>query len=116
MSPDNLSGGQVEYILEDLLTTNDFRPYEVMWRYTRNARRIIEGNAPFWEMEPAHALLSGADSRYGGGQVLRKRGDSYLVYLPAGNVDATLDLGETDGALLLRWYDPRDGRMKGDPE
>ena len=112
--PIYLSGGQVEYILEDLLATDDFRPYEAMWQYTHNARRIMEGNVPFWEMEPANTLLTGANSRNGCGQVLRKRGDSYLVYLPAGNVDATLDLSETDGVFLLRWYDPRDGRLKGD--
>jgi hypothetical protein len=88
-------GGQVEFILEDLLKTEDFRRYEGMWRYTFYARKFLEENLPFWAMEPADGLLAGAAPNLGGGQVFRKRGQVYAVYLPKAMPSGKLDLRET---------------------
>jgi hypothetical protein len=53
--PAYLSGGQVEFILSDLLDTQDFRKYEDLWRYTWYARRFLEENLPSgrWSRRPA---------------------------------------------------------------
>ncbi|MEI2724599.1 MAG: hypothetical protein V9H26_13985 [Verrucomicrobiota bacterium] len=42
--PIYLSGGQLEYILEDLIKTDDFRKYEPVWNYTWYARKFLEEN------------------------------------------------------------------------
>ena len=40
--PAYLSGGQVEFILGDLLETENFRKYEDLWCYTWYARKFLE--------------------------------------------------------------------------
>jgi hypothetical protein len=112
--PIYLSGGQVEYILEDLLANDDFRPYEAMWRFTRNARRFLEGHLPFWQMEPADELLSTPAGDGDRGQVFRKRNEVYAVYLPKGSAAGELDLREAEGTFIQRWFDPRAGLFKGE--
>jgi hypothetical protein len=111
--PVYLSGGQLEFILEDRLQTEDFRPYEGMWRYTFYARRFLEENLPFSEMEPADELLVDVAPELGNGQVFRKRGEIYAVYLPEATGSGGLDLRETAGIFTKRWYDPRVGAFKG---
>ena len=56
--PIYLSGGQLEFILDELLKTEDFRKYQKHWRYMWHARRFIERHLPFWEMIPRDELLS----------------------------------------------------------
>ena len=91
------------------MRTEDFRTREEMWLYTRNARRFFEENLPYWEMEPDDALLRGSS-----GEVFRKAGEIYAVYLPPGSSGAELDLGPSTGSLDLRWFDPREGAFVGD--
>jgi hypothetical protein len=109
-----LSGGQVEYILDDLLETDDFRPYEPMWQYTWFARKFMEENLPFWEMEPADELLSDASDLYEGGQVFALPGRVYAVYLPSAQPVGRLDLSQAAGEYELRWYNPRSGEFQGE--
>lgn len=111
-----LSGGQLEYILADLIKTDDFRKYETVWKYTWNARKFLEQNLPFWEMEPRDELLTGAATYQGKnnlvtGQVFTKPGEIYAVYLPAGGATGILDLSATHGEFLQRWYNPRTGEF-----
>lgn len=119
--PAYLSGGQVEFILSDLLETEDFRKYEELWKYIWYARRFMEGSLPFWEMEPADELLS-AESVYSGktcthdGKVFAKEGECYAIYLPISRQTGVLDLSDTSGQFVKRWYNPRTGRFEGTTE
>lgn len=109
--PIYLSGGQLEFILDGLLETEDFRRYEGHWRYMRIARRFMEEHLPFWEMRPMDGLL---EAERGRGEAFAKPGEIYALYLPEGG-SAILDLGGAAGAkFTLRWFDPRAGAFVGD--
>ena len=116
--PAYLSGGQVEFILGDLLDTEDFRKHEDLWRYIWHARSFLEENLPFWEMVPADMLLDG-ESVFKGktsthdGQVFAKPGHCYALYFPAARETGTLDLSATAGKFVQRWYNPRTGKFVG---
>jgi len=115
--PIYLSGGQLEYITQDLIATEDFRKYESNWRYTWYARKFLEENLPFWEMEPMDNLLTRAATYKGNstvsGQVFAKPGEVYAVYVPVGEKTGTLDLSGAPGKLVQRWYNPRTGEFEG---
>jgi len=114
--PIYLSGGQLEYILDTLLKTEDFRTCEPHWRYMWFARSFVEDNLPFWEMQPMDGLLAG-ESHYAGrnndvaGQVLGKEGEVYAVYLPRAEKTGALDLSKAPGRFVQRWYNPRTGEF-----
>ena len=116
--PIYFSGGQIEFILDELLDTDDFRKYERLWRYMAHARLFVEEHMPFWEMEPADSLLTGASEYHGennlvAGQVFAKQGECYAVYLPAAERSGTLDLTGAHGTFVQRWYNPRTGAFEG---
>lgn len=116
--PIYLSGGQLEYILAELIKTDDFRKYEPVWKYTWHARKFLEQNLPFWDMEPMDHLLTGAATYQGKNnlvtsQVFAKPGEIYAVYLPDGTRTGTLDLSAAPGKFSGRWYDPRAGEFVG---
>jgi len=119
--PAYLLGGQVEFIVSELLETEDFRRYDSLWRYIRYARQFMERYLPFWEMEPADELLSG-ESVYSGktcthdGQVFAKKGRCYAIYLPIAETTGVLDLSNTRGRFVKRWYNPRTGKFAGGRE
>ena len=116
--PAYLSGGQLEFIVGDLLETENFAKYEDLWRYVWYARKFLEENVPFWEMEPADELLEG-ESVYKGktsthdGQVFAKAGQCYTLYFPSAQDTGTLDLTAARGQFTKRWYNPRTGRFTG---
>ena len=116
--PAYLSGGQVEFIVGDLLETENFAKYEDLWRYIWYARKFLEENVPFREMEPADDLLAG-ESVYRGktsthdGQVFAKAGQYYVLYYPSARPTGTLDLTDARGEFEKRWYNPRTGRFVG---
>ncbi len=125
--PIYFSGGMIEFILGDLLGTDSFKTPELdkLWQYLWFARNFLDQNVPFWEMEPADALLQGGgtigvgigngNSVPLGPQVLAKRGDVYAVYLPTGSSTGKLDLSDLPGSATLRWYNPRTGEFVGRP-
>ena len=119
--PAYLSGGQVEFILADMLDTQDFRKYEDLWKYIWYARSFMERNLPFWEMEPADDLLSG-EAIYSGktcshdGQVFAKEDECYAIYLPIAKQTGVLDLSRAQGSFIKRWYNPRTGEFEGERE
>jgi len=118
--PIYFSGGNVEFILSDLLRTDDFRKWEELWTYTAIARRFME-SLPFWEMEPADHLLTGSaifagENNQLPGQVFAKVGETYAVYLPVSEQTGTLDLTGVEGAFTKRWFNPRKGEYVGEPE
>ncbi|MCP4256680.1 MAG: serine hydrolase [Planctomycetes bacterium] len=119
--PAYLSGGQVEFIVAELLKTEDFRKYDSLWKYIWYARRFMERNLPFWEMEPADKLLIG-ESVYSGktcshdGQVFVRKGQCYAIYLPIAQQTGMLNLSDTTGRFIKRWYNPRTGKFVGASE
>lgn len=91
----------------------DFRPFENIWKWTWNARKFMQDNLPFWQMQSADGLLTNESSVYGGGQVFAKTGQVYAIYLPNASNGGTLNLGGTSGSFQLRWYNPRTGLFEG---
>ena len=115
--PIYLSGGQLEYILEELIKTDDFRKYEPNWKYTWYARKFLEQNLPFWDMEPMDHLLTGAATYQGKnnlvtGQVFAKPGEVYAIYVPAAEHAGTLDLTAASGKIRSALVQPADGRIR----
>jgi len=111
--PVYMSGGQLEYILSEMLASDDLAPYENMWEYTWYARKFME-DLPFWEMEPMDSLLTDEASGYQeDGQVYARPGDVYAIYLPKASPSGTLDLSGETGTFEKRWYNPRTGQFEG---
>lgn len=112
--PTYFSGGMIEFILEDLLQTDSFNTAEreKLWRYLWYARRFMEENLPYWEMEPADSLSTGGAtipvgigrgrSVQLGPQVFAKRGEVYAIYLPTCETTGSLDLTELRGTEIGR--------------
>ena len=124
--PTYLSGGNIEFILGDLLETDSFKTPERdrLWDYVWFARQFLE-QLPFWEMQPADQLLTGADTinvtqsrgkkTYPmGAQVFARHGVVYAIYLPKATECGQLDLTDAQGTLTLRWYNPRTGCFEGE--
>jgi CubicO group peptidase (beta-lactamase class C family) len=117
--PVYFSGGQIEFILDNLLKVEDFRPYQRLWQSMAYARNFMRTNLPFWEMEPQDGLLSGASVYVGKNnqvtaQVFAKEGEIYAVYLPVAENTGVLDLGGTSGDFRWRWFNPRTGLFTGE--
>ncbi len=124
--PTYFSGGMIEFILEGLLDVQSFTgaARDELWDTVWHARKFMEENLPFHEMEPADDLVAGeAELKVGmgkgetsmmGAQVLAKRGEIYAVYLPVASKTGAIDLSEAPGAMQLRWYNPRTGEFEGE--
>ena len=123
--PTYLSGGNIEFILGNLLVTDSFKTpeREKLWVYVLHARRFLEA-LPFWEMGPADQLVTGAASiavtqnrgrtTYSlGAQVFYKPREVFAVYLPKAVDGATLDLSGAKGRFWQRWYNPRTDEFEG---
>ena len=113
--PTYFSGGAgLEYFFgsEDQ-SLQDFRKYEPLWKWTWYARKFMEEQLPFWEMEPADHLLSMESATVNEGQVFAKHGSVYAVYLPDASKGAALNLGGVSGTFELKWYNPRTGNFEG---
>jgi hypothetical protein len=124
--PVYLSGGMIEFILEGLLKVDDFKSSEkdALWDYVWYARKFMEENLPFSEMEPMDNLvqneatirvgLGGGESFQLGAQVFAKENEVYAIYLPQASSTGTIDLSNADGEFKLRWYNPRTGIFDGE--
>src|SRR5262249_17251032 len=94
-----------------------------LWTYLWHARRFLEEQLPFWEMEPADELSAGGGTiSIGvgrgrkaplGPQVFAQRGEVYAVYLPTASPSGTLDLSDLKTAAQERRFNPRTGRFEG---
>ncbi|MBL8851419.1 MAG: DUF5060 domain-containing protein [Planctomycetaceae bacterium] len=137
--PTLMSGGTIEFILETLLKVDRFDTpqREKLWEYCWHARKFMEENLPYWEMEPADELVEGAatiDVGIGGGkpspmgaQVFATMGGRgwtersegspgsvYAVYFPTAAQTGTIRLDTTGAPYTQRWYNPRTGEFAGD--
>ncbi|MEZ4700234.1 MAG: PA14 domain-containing protein [Rhodothermales bacterium] len=108
----NLMGGGagVEWFFgDDALThydyiTEDFRPYELIWRQTRHAVDFFHTYLPFIDMKPQTGLTDDENHL-----VFAKPGEVYAVYLRRANAQVALDLQGHPGTYTVRWFDPRLG-------
>jgi len=89
----------------------NFRQYAELYRWASYARRFVEEQLPFWEMQPSDALLTGETNEQG--QVFAKPGHTYTIYYPNASATGTLNLSNTPGTFDLRWYNPRTGAFEG---
>ena len=124
--PTYFSGGQIEFILEDLLWVESFKKprLKALWKDVGVAREFMEAHLPFWEMEPADELVEGeATLKVGlggkksfelGAQIFRKKGVVYAIYFPMGTETGKIDLSEAKGVFQARWFNPRSGEFEGD--
>ena len=106
-------GAGVEYYFgyqlpQNDLVCQDFRSRDRSWDYCRVAIDFFqEANIPFSQMENANSLIgntSNDNSKY----CFAKADELYLIYLPNGG-STGLDLSETTGRFLVRWFNPRSG-------
>ncbi len=123
--PTYLSGGMLEFILEDLLITDNFKTPErgKLWDYLWYSRRFLETELPFWDMQPVDDLVREAGTiplRIGKGQtqplgpqVFAKLGEVYAIYLPTASPAGKLNLTDFPHAFVQRWYNPRIGEFAG---
>jgi len=124
--PTYLSGGQIEFILEGFLEVDSFKTpeREALWNYTWYARKFMEEQLPFAEMEPMDQRVSGeseldvgtGEGRTSkmGAQVFGKPGEVYAIYYPSAERTGIIDLSDSSGPFTLRWYNPRSGRFDGE--
>ena len=112
--PTLLSGGNIEFILQNYLRNDSFKTVEDMWNYTWYARRFMQEHLPFWEMEPDDMALNGATRELGGPQVFAKHGEIYAIYLPVAEPSGSLTMWRIPGTFEQRWYNPRTGEFQGD--
>lgn len=122
--PTLLSGGQIEFILEDLLGTDSFKTPErqALWKSTAIARTFMEDHLPFWEMASADELVEGeATINVGlgsgrsfplGAQVFHKPGEVYAIYFPTATHTGRLDLRAANGEFKSSWFNPRNGEFE----
>ena len=87
----------------DDLNAETYRTRGNMWDQTRYALDFFHQHLSFWEMQSADELVD-AEGAY----CLAKPGEIYALYLP-NPMDAQLDLGESEEAFRVRWYNPRSG-------
>ncbi|QDU91601.1 hypothetical protein Pla175_50310 [Pirellulimonas nuda] len=123
--PTLLSGGQIEFILEDLLQTESFKTpnRRAMWKSVGIARAFMEDHLRFWEMSPADTLVEGeATIQVGlgagasfrlGAQVFQTPNEVYAIYFPTAQQTGRLDLTAADGEFDARWFNPREGVFEG---
>ncbi len=103
-------GAGVEWFFgDDALTrydykTEDFRPYEEIWRQTRYALDFFHTFLPFTEMKPQTGLTSDENHL-----VFAKPGEVYVVYLRRANAQVALDLSGQSGVYSVKWFNPRLG-------
>lgn len=109
--PTLLSGGHIEHFLYERLDTQDFRQFENLWLWTGYARKLMEENLPFWEMEPHDELLGGDAASDPRSQVFAKIGEVYAVYLADASKGDILHLRSPGTKFEKRWYNPRTGNL-----
>ena len=110
-----LSGGQLEVIMESKLETEDFRSLDELWQWVAHARRFVEENLPFWEMEPEDLSVIDAGDEHGGAQCFARYGDVYAIYYPVAERTGSLTMWRATGRYEQRWFNPRTGAFVGAP-
>ncbi|MCK4965820.1 hypothetical protein KAS50_02250 [bacterium] len=108
--PIYFSGGSVELILHYYLETDNFKKFNKAWDYMYYARKFMEENLQFWEMEPYDVFLKGES---GHGEVFAKSGEVYAIYFPNARNTGNLNLRAYSKPFTKKWYNPRTGKFEG---
>ncbi|MDX1641244.1 MAG: putative collagen-binding domain-containing protein, partial [Balneolaceae bacterium] len=88
------------------------------------ARKFMQENLPFHDMQPMDELVSdestltvgegsGVTSEMGA-QVFAKAGEVYAVYFPVAESTGNIDFSNLSGEATLQWYNPRSGEFEGE--
>lgn len=85
------------------LSTEDFRPFKLMWDYSRYAVDFFHNYLDFHEMEPQTDLSDSEDHL-----VFANPGETYVLYLREG-LTPDLDIAAFVGNYRVKWYNPRVG-------
>ena len=85
------------------LATEDFRPYALMWAYTRHAMDFFRNRIPFTEMVPQTDLTDDDEHL-----VFAEPGNVYAIYLRRGGTPQ-LDVKGFTGDYRIKWFNPRSG-------
>lgn len=113
------SGGNIEWYFAGPdpvtgdLNTEDFRTRQDMWDYQWYARKFMEGQLPFWQMNPDDNRVTNESSTFGGAEVFLKPNFAYAVYFPAATATGDINLNDAHGLFRKRWYNPRTGMFEG---
>lgn len=119
--PTYLSGGMIEWYNGGFdQTLEDFSQFQDIWRYTWYARKFVEEQLPFWQMEPMDGLLTketgDASTNTNGGQVFAKPGEAYAIYIPNSTATGKINLATDSATFTKSWYNPRTGEFEGTPQ
>ena len=87
------------------LNAEDFRTRQNMWTQSRSARKFFE-TLPLENMVPSDPLVSG-----GASYCISIPGSLYVVYMPAGARNFTLNHTADSYVFSGQWYNPRTGEM-----
>jgi hypothetical protein len=92
---------------------DDFSSRQAIWDFSWYARKFMEQNLPFWEMQPADQLVTGESLHTDGtgAEVFIKPDQVYAVYFPNATITGTINLGA--GNYTKKWYNPRTGSFEG---
>ena len=85
------------------LTCQDFRSRDLFWNQNKYALQFFH-TIPFWEMEPNKSLVDDTTS-----YCLAKEGEVYAIYAEANANKVKLNLGNSNKAFTIDWYNPREG-------
>ncbi len=86
------------------LTSENWRLRDELWTLTRHAMDFFQDYLPWWEMEPAHDLVS-----QDGAFCLAQSGEVYAVYFPTGTEQYQIDLSGLGTDFEVHWYNPVSG-------
>lgn len=86
------------------LTCQDFRSRDLFWDQNRHARTFFEEHLPFWNMQAADELTQDTTA-----YCLAIPEEIYAVYLRPGGGQINLNMGNSNKAYSVNWYDPRNG-------
>ncbi|WP_445737139.1 DUF5060 domain-containing protein [Mariniflexile sp.] len=87
------------------LTCQDFRSRDLFWDQNKYALNFFK-QIPFWDMEPADALLTGNNKDT---FCFAKKDEVYVVYMPMESETITINLGDSNKIFTVKWFDPRNG-------
>ncbi len=110
--PTLLSGGNLEWSTITFAWNDNLRRYDQINRDSGRALNFMK-LIPFWQMNPADALVTGETGTYGGAQVFAKNNDTYAIYFPNATSTGSINLSGTTGTFVARWFNPRTGAFEG---
>ena len=90
------------------LTAEDWRTRDTIWKQSNVAAHFFEKHIPWWEMKSASNVITAPEGHEC--YCSTKRDQLYLLYIPAGTDEVTVDLGsDTALSFQVRWFDPVSG-------